>query len=593
MVDAPPADARDAWEALGAFLRRDLALMDGARREEALRTWDEITQAERTLDDRLAVGLVGGTGVGKSTLVNALAGQEISAIGDRRPTTDLVVAYRHSRTPLPENLPGEDISRTEVAHENDVLERVILLDFPDFDSVEELHHEVLRRYLPHLDVLLVLVDDVKYGDSRLFDLLREVSQSHENLHVILNKTDKLQMRYCGEWRRVAGEILDDLAGKLRDHAGVDVSRERMFSVSARNAFSSRSRARRGGGRPAPAGAGESMETGDFSRLVDCLESYRLEKRRRAAKELNIEARKDALCERLRSEVLKPESRERVRRAAGVASRRKAELADMLAGISPAVFRGEERRRLVSAALRREGAALGFPLDVFVALARLMRPSRSAAADADVELSGGRIERHYKAYMEGLENLLEDMEAEVEEDLPSFRPSLDALLSGKQGLPAWLSRAGEEFQRRLAAVREKRAARSPLWNHAFPAAVAALFLWSCFYPILKNALLRITGRGNGAQPGLLGEMLEALVSVLSPLFIVSACVCVVLAYAATALVSWARRVQGLEGAISGWEEAARKHVDDHASAVLAKVEESTSAWLSQWDELESILRRRKG
>ena len=135
-----------------------------------------------------------------------------------------------------------------------------------------------------------------------------------------------------------------------------------------------------------------METGDFSRLVDCLESYRLEKRRRAAKELNIEARKDALCERLRSEVLKPESRERVRRAAGVASRRKAELADTLAGISPAVFRGEERRRLVSAALRREGAALGFPLDVFVALARLMRPSRSAAADADVELSGGRIER---------------------------------------------------------------------------------------------------------------------------------------------------------------------------------------------------------
>jgi hypothetical protein len=58
-----------------------------------------------------------------------------------------------------------------------------------------------------------------------------------------------------------------------------------------------------------------------------------------------------------------------------------------------------------------------------------------------------------------------------------------------------------------------------------------------------------------------------------------------------MVSWARRVQGLEAVIGGWEDAARGRVEDHTAAVISKVEESLSAWLSQWDDLESILRRR--
>ena len=95
----------------------------------------------------------------------------ISTSGDRRPTTDRVIVYRHERTLLPALLPHADIAEPQRVHASPPLERVMVLDFPDFDSVERTHHEVLERFFPRLDVLIVLVDDVKYGDARLFELL--------------------------------------------------------------------------------------------------------------------------------------------------------------------------------------------------------------------------------------------------------------------------------------------------------------------------------------------------------------------------------------------------------------------------------------
>jgi len=57
------------------------------------------------------VGLVGGTGVGKSTLINALAGGrnlERAATAGRRLTASVV--YRHKLTQLPGEFPRGDLS---------------------------------------------------------------------------------------------------------------------------------------------------------------------------------------------------------------------------------------------------------------------------------------------------------------------------------------------------------------------------------------------------------------------------------------------------------------------------------------------------
>ena len=92
---------RPGWQRLGETLARKLVVIDSATRAELLDAWKDINEAERNLDDRLVLALVGGTGVGKSTLINALARERISTSGDRRPTTDRVIVYRHETTTLP------------------------------------------------------------------------------------------------------------------------------------------------------------------------------------------------------------------------------------------------------------------------------------------------------------------------------------------------------------------------------------------------------------------------------------------------------------------------------------------------------------
>ena len=60
---------------------------------------DSLTLArnlEAIAASSLVVGLLGGTGVGKSTLMNALAGAPIAATSHRRPHTEQVLIYHHA-----------------------------------------------------------------------------------------------------------------------------------------------------------------------------------------------------------------------------------------------------------------------------------------------------------------------------------------------------------------------------------------------------------------------------------------------------------------------------------------------------------------
>ena len=124
--------AARAWNELGELLSRCARLLGERRRQDLLEGWQEICALEESLDDRLVVGLVGGTGVGKSTLINALAGDVVSTAGDRRPTTSRIVVYRHRLTKLPEGLSGEDLSQPQVEHDNENLGRIVLLRLSGF-----------------------------------------------------------------------------------------------------------------------------------------------------------------------------------------------------------------------------------------------------------------------------------------------------------------------------------------------------------------------------------------------------------------------------------------------------------------------------
>ena len=570
----------EVWRRLGETLSRPLVFIGRAEREEELRAWTAIRDLERSLDDRLSVGLVGGTGVGKSTLINALAGEEISTSGDRRPTTDRVVAYRHRATPLPDVFPRADLAEPEVVHDKEALERVVVLDFPDFDSVEELHLGILERYLPHLDVLLVVVDDVKYGDSRLFDLLRRLPQNHGNLHGILNKVDRLERRYPDRWQAVGEEILSDFASKLVEHAGIRMPRSRLHGISARAALLAASRASGPSPGPGPDSAGE------FEELVRFLEGYRLEKRRRAAKELNIEARKAAFVGGLRDGALDPARAGRISALLAQVDLRSAEVDRILQGIAPGILRPDERRRIVSESLGRTGSRFGFPLDLILGLGREIGRLRGARARATrgAALTAERAAEHYRPYFEGVENLLREAEVEAGDRI-SFR----------DGSPP-PGRAGEgvfqdveaSVRRRIAAEEERLAKRSRIWNHLLALIVLGLFLWSFLYPLLRGAAERLLGEGRSSWGAIVKDFFLSLLSGLDPSFLVGFMLAIVLAYVAAAAVSWVRQVDRIERAVTEAEEEVRAKAAAHGEAVKGKVGGLLRRWLEEREEIRRLL-----
>ena len=90
--------------------------------------------------DAYVLAFVGGTGVGKSSLLNALAGETVSPASVRRPTTSVPVAWvpaaeRTALEPLLEWL-GVDEVREHGATD---LGPVAILDLPDMDSVATEH----------------------------------------------------------------------------------------------------------------------------------------------------------------------------------------------------------------------------------------------------------------------------------------------------------------------------------------------------------------------------------------------------------------------------------------------------------------------
>src|SRR5947209_14402763 len=101
----------------------------------------------------LVIMFMGGTGVGKSSLLNALAGDAIAQASYTRPTTRDPVVYYH-RSLRPERLDPVLRSCRLVAHDRPELENKVLVDTPDLDSNEAANRAKLEQLLPVADIVL-------------------------------------------------------------------------------------------------------------------------------------------------------------------------------------------------------------------------------------------------------------------------------------------------------------------------------------------------------------------------------------------------------------------------------------------------------
>jgi hypothetical protein len=138
----------------------------------------------------LVAALFGGTGVGKSTLLNRLAGDEIARASAARPTSTNITAYVHSSITV-DNLPDEfPMQRMQTAiHQNNRYQSVLWLDMPDFDSVESTHRDLVTQWLPHIDLLVYVVSPERYKDDQGWRLLLEHGSKHAWVFVF-NHWDK-------------------------------------------------------------------------------------------------------------------------------------------------------------------------------------------------------------------------------------------------------------------------------------------------------------------------------------------------------------------------------------------------------------------
>lgn len=136
----------------------------------------------------LVVVLMGGTGVGKSTLLNALARGHVAPASFARPTTRDAIVYLHSSVDGQRLDPRLQLCRL-VRHDRPLLAQKVIVDTPDLDSNEASHREKLRQVLPVADVVLYVGSQEKYHDQVGWELFLEQRQRRA-FAFVLNKWDR-------------------------------------------------------------------------------------------------------------------------------------------------------------------------------------------------------------------------------------------------------------------------------------------------------------------------------------------------------------------------------------------------------------------
>jgi GTPase Era involved in 16S rRNA processing len=177
-------------QAAGSLTRQDCQpLFDiDSRSPDSLFTTDNHVVTDRPL----IVAFMGGTGVGKSSLLNRLAGQAIARAGVERPTSREVTLYHHqdlSIRQLPSGLPLHSVNISQ--HHDADNSHIVWIDMPDFDSIEQGNQRQVLEWLPHIDVLIYVVSPERYRDNKAWELLLAEGLKHGWLFV-MNQWDRGQ-----------------------------------------------------------------------------------------------------------------------------------------------------------------------------------------------------------------------------------------------------------------------------------------------------------------------------------------------------------------------------------------------------------------
>jgi energy-coupling factor transporter ATP-binding protein EcfA2 len=196
--DAADLTRRSALLAELAEQRLALAPTNPAAGERARQLRDHLEGFVRPraadLDAPLLVLLLGPTGAGKSSLLNTIAGAEVSRAGVLRPTTREAILYA-SESDARQILSGTRLRR--IASDRIVqavapasAAGVAVIDAPDIDSVERDNRELADVLLEACDLCVFVTTATRYADLVPWQVLRRAQERGLPLVILLNRVPR-------------------------------------------------------------------------------------------------------------------------------------------------------------------------------------------------------------------------------------------------------------------------------------------------------------------------------------------------------------------------------------------------------------------
>lgn len=161
---------------------------------------DYVIPRVMTMDAPLLTVVGGSTGAGKSTLVNSLVGERVTAPGLLRPTTRCPVLVHH---PDDAKWFGQDrllpgLKRTTEASNDQYSIQLVatkkmkrglaVLDAPDVDSVDERNRELAAELLNCADLWLFVTSSARYADQVPWESLKSAAERSAAVAVVLDRT---------------------------------------------------------------------------------------------------------------------------------------------------------------------------------------------------------------------------------------------------------------------------------------------------------------------------------------------------------------------------------------------------------------------